>query len=368
MKRVVMLSTTASGGMAQVVQSLQSSGLFRRYGIEMISTHERGSNGRRLRVFITGLLRYLALLTSFQISVVHAHVAMRGSFWRKSIFLWLARLFRIPILVHLHGSQFEEFYEKECGSIRRALVRALFRQAFTVIVLSQKWRDYIGRIEPHARLTIIYNFVARNDEPHGFRDKLPAQSSNVILFLGELGQRKGIYDLVRAMPSVVADFPHAKLVAGGSGETDKVADLARECGVEKAVELPGWVSGNLKACLLAEAAIYTLPSHNENFPVSILEAMTVGLPIVSTPVGGIPDMIRNGIDGYLVEPGSVEQLAQRIKELLGSAELRKYMGANARQRVTDTFHPDGAIAAIQTLYAACGAAVFEPNDQPCRIS
>jgi glycosyltransferase involved in cell wall biosynthesis len=227
------------------------------------------------------------------------------------------------------------------------------------VVLSEKWRAYIAAAEPQARVVIIHNFV---DLPrlHAAIERIAVKrADNVILFLGEIGQRKGIYDLVRAMPGIVALCPDARLIAGGSGELEQVADCARSVGMEHAVSLPGWVAGEDKMRLLANAAVYVLPSHNENFPVSILEAMAAGLPVVSTPVGGIPDMIRNGQEGYLVEPGDTAKLAEAIGGLLAQPTRRLQMGESAQRRLRERFSADDAIAAFSALYGESGAFVHD---------
>ena len=364
MKRVVMLSTTAPGGMAQVVKNLRECGLFDRYGIRLISTHDRGSAVARSAIFIAAFAQFLRLLLSAQVSAVHAHVAMRGSFWRKSIFLWTARLFRRPFLVHLHGSQFETFYEKECGPLRQALVRALFRHAHAVIVLSENWRAYISRIEPRARVLIIHNFVNIEALQQDLAASRTERDAQAILFLGELGHRKGIYDLIRVMPTVLAECPSAHLYVGGTGEMAKVEEAVSSAKVGHAVTLLGWVVGADKIKALARSSVYVLPSYNENFPVSILEAMSAGIPVISTAVGGIPDMIEDGVDGYLIQPGEVERLGGHLRRLLTDRTLRERMGSAALRKVRQHFGPDTAIHTIETLYRECGATVVGALSPP----
>ena len=113
--------------------------------------------------------------------------------------------------------------------------------------------------------------------------------------------------------------------------------------------------GREKVRLLAEAAIYVLPSYNEGVPISILEAMSVGLPIVTTPVGGIPDVIRDGEEGFLVSPGSIDQLVGRIVELLSNENLRKHMGDAAQRRLRTDYSPEGSLSTLMALYESHGA-------------
>jgi len=88
--------------------------------------------------------------------------------------------------------------------------------------------------------------------------------------------------------------------------------------------------------------------------------MSVGLPVIATPVGGIPDVLRDGEDGYLVPPGSLSELSRRIIELLSSRGLRETMGENARRRLHSKFSPDTAVPALIALYRQYAADAARP--------
>jgi glycosyltransferase involved in cell wall biosynthesis len=230
-----------------------------------------------------------------------------------------------------------------------------------VIALSENWRGYLARIVPAARIVVVPNMVDGAAVQAGIEASGQARSPNGILFLGEIGKRKGIYDLVCVLAQVAAAHPAAHLVAGGSGELDEVRRLARDLGVEASLELPGWVAGEEKLRRLAEASVYVLPSYNENLPVSILEAMAAGLPVVSTRVGGIPDAVRHGVDGFLVEPGAKEDLAEHVLRLLHDPGLRERMGASGRRRALEQFAPAAVLAPLEQIYAAIGGFSSAPT-------
>ena len=360
-----MLCTAAPGGMAEVVANLRRSGLWERYPTRLLVTHERAPLARRLAVALRALAVFAGLLATRRVALVHAHVAMRGSFWRKSLFLGLARACGVPTVVHLHGSSFVEFYEKECGPLRRRLVRGALEGASAVLALSEHWRSYLARIVPAANVVVVPNMVDAEAVQADIERTRARRSAGGILFLGEIGKRKGIYDLVYAMTQICAAHAEARLVAGGSGELEGVRRLARDLGVEERLALPGWVGGDAKARLLGEAALYVLPSYNENLPVSILEAMAAGLPVVSTRVGGIPDAVRHGSEGFLTAPGEPEELARYVMRLLGDPELRERMGRNARRRALEEFSPAVVLAPLERLYAAiCGPASAPRASRP----
>jgi glycosyltransferase involved in cell wall biosynthesis len=346
--------------MAEVVKNLRDSELSTAFRTRVIVTHDGGGIGRRIAFFLKALTQLTGLLLASQVALVHLQMAAHGSCWRKSAFLLLAQLFGVPTLLHLHGSEFRDFYEKECGRLRRRLIRYVLESASTVIVLSARWHAYLATITSGARLLTIHSFVNVKRLSEAERASVP-RSSNTILFIGLIGRRKGIYDLVRALPEVIKAMPDARLVAAGTGEIDAVRRCAREAGVDDRVLLPGWVSGVDKLRLLEEAAVYVLPSYNEGVPLSILEAMTVGLPVVATPVGGIPDVLRDGEDGYLVPPGSPNELSRRIIELLNDRGLRERMGESARRRLHAKFSAHIAVPALIALYQEYGADAALPR-------
>ena len=341
--------------MAQVVSILRDTKLFTDFSVRVIVTHTDGGAFKRCATYVRAVTSFLGVLVTRQAVLVHAHVAAHGSFWRKSTFLTLARIFRVPTILHLHASQIRDFYETDCGPFRRRVIRHVLEHASTVIVLSKRLQAYIGTIAPRATTTTIHNFVDISRFEMEAKRASVERSSSMLLFLGNIGHRKGIYDLIRALPAISRSIPEVRLVAGGTGEIDAVRRSAIELGIEKHVLLPGYVSGPEKFRLLAEAAIYVLPSYNEGVPISILEAMSVGLPIVTTPVGGIPDVIRDGEEGFLVPPGSIDELTRRIIQLLGSEDLRKRMGENARRRLRTQYSPEVSLGALTALYQSHGA-------------
>jgi glycosyltransferase involved in cell wall biosynthesis len=268
-------------------------------------------------------------------------------------------LFAVPTLLHLHGSGFWDFYEKECGPLRRRFIRYVLEHASTVIVLSDRLHAYAARTVPGARLVTINNFV--NLKRLSDAERLAVRrSSNTILFIGLICHRKGTYDLVRALPAIIKEVPEARLVAAGPGEIEAVRRCAREVGVEDRVLLPGSVSGFDKLRLFEEAALHVLPSYYEGVPFSILEAMAAGLPVIATSVGGIPDVLRDGEEGYLVPPGSLSELSRRIIELLNNRELRERMGENAQRRLHSKFSSETAIPALLALYKRYADAAAVP--------
>lgn len=345
---IIMMCTTARGGMRSVVDGYRDGGFFEKWGVSLIDTHVEGGYISRFRVFCFALFRFVGLLARREVDGLHCHVAAYGSFWRKSIFASLAHLSKVPVILHLHGSRTKEFIAQQPGW-RLGMIRWQLRKANAVIVLSGSWKDYILSIEPSARVRVIPNGVTL---PQEYPSDTTGNKCVNILFLGEIGERKGVYDLLRALQGVLRECTNVRLQIGGKGEIERAQALVRELGIEHAVEFRGWVIGDEKKALLGGAGIYVLPSYNEGLPMSILEAMSWKLPIVSTTVGGIPELVRDGEEGFLISPGDIAALTTGLVKLTSNASLRQSMGQKALIRVEQGFSSRYVSESIDDLYLA----------------
>jgi glycosyltransferase involved in cell wall biosynthesis len=351
-RQIVMLGTRfdTMGGISSVVNVYRDGGLFERCPVTYLATHCDGSAMQKLSIFITAFFRFAALLLTGRMGLVHVHMSSRASFWRKSCFLLPAYLFRIPAILHLHGSEFAVFYEQECGSAAQRFVRFVFNSASRVVVLSENWKRWVQGISHNPFVIPIYNPVMTLRQMQPWENRKPG----VVLFLGRLGKRKGVYDLLTAACRVAAHCPELKLRLGGDGELEQVTDCARELGLAERVDLLGWVRGDDKERQLDEAWLYALPSYHEGLPMSILEAMAAGLPVLSTPIAGIPEAVTDGVEGFLVPPGDTDMLADRLERLLTEPGLACRMGEAARRKVDTTFSSVTILPRIEHLYSELG--------------
>lgn len=346
---ILMVGTSAPGGINEVMRGYERDGLFEKWSIRRIDTHCPGSLATRLGAAMKGFGKAFALLATGKVDAIHAHAAMRGSFWRKSILVLAGRLFRIPVLLHLHGSEMKQFYAEQ-PRWAQAVIRATLRQARVVIVLSSGWERYIAEIAPGTRLVVLPNYSV--PVPTGPAEAQAGDKPRfVFLFLGALIDRKGVYELLPAFAALEREFDDVELWMGGRGEDAKVQALMASLGLGR-VRLLGWVAGEEKTRLLQTADAFVLPSKNENLPLSIVEAMSAGLPVISTRVGGIPEMFSDSVQGLLIEPGSIEQLLAAMRSLRADPERARAMGARAMQNYRSRFSQESVIPQLECLYAA----------------
>lgn len=337
-------SLATPGGMSAVLRCYLQQDWFSKWRIEYLSSYE--GHAFPLQGWVMGgvLLRLLRRLLLGKVALVHLHSASRGSFWRKSLLCWLADTFAVPYVYHLHSGEFPAFYRRQPASVQK-WVRRTLRRAACVVVLTQSWRTELAAIEPGARIEVVGNPVS---VPKGLPTERP--SNRCVLFLGRFDEKKGIFDLVRAVPRVLEALPDTTFVLAGDGRQEEVRRLACELGVEKQVRLPGWLDGEAKESALAAASVLVLPSYHEGLPVSLLEAMAAGVPVVATRVGGIPELLREGQCGVLVEPGDTVTLATALVEVLERKELRQSLRENAFAQVRETYSEEAVFGKLDELY------------------
>jgi glycosyltransferase involved in cell wall biosynthesis len=348
---VVMIGTSIEmkGGISTVVSILKNAGLFERCGVEYISTHRDGQFSAKLAIFIRAWLRYLKLLYSGRVAVLHAHTSFRASFWRKTLFILPTFLQRVPGILHLHSGGFQEFYEKECSVQQQRFVHWLFTRTSRVVVLSESWRQWVKSTVPLANVEIIPNPI-QISVPQSEEKRL----SSSLLFLGNLCKNKGVYDLLHAVKHLLPSYPNIHVLLCGDGELEAVRAQADSLKIQNHIKFLGWISGCNKLRHLKEASIYVQPSYKEGLPMSVLEAMAHGLPVVSTPVGGIPEAVSDGVEGFLVQPGDIQMLADRIARLLDDPDLRNRMGEAGRIKVEKKFSTDVILPQIERIYQDLG--------------
>lgn len=348
--RVLMFgpSLNVTGGMTAVVNNWIDVGIEDLVELKYISTidyNESGNYFKKLANAVRSYVKYVTTKTK-DYDLIHIHLAYDMSFYRKLIIVIIGCLKKDLIFVHLHGSEFERFYTNS-GWFQKKLISWMFNHTSALLVLSKKWKLFVETICDNSNINILYNGA----DPEHFMPYLPKSNNSInILFMGVLGRRKGSYDLIEAFIPIYNKFPNVNLILGGDGEIDKTHSIIIDKGIDDRVKLMGWLSGQNKIDAFRNADIYVLPSYNEGLPVSILEAMAAGLPIISTPVGGIAEAVIEGVNGYLVNPGDIKSISRNLAHLCEDDSLRKIMGEESIRLINEKFHLRNSIEELHVLY------------------
>jgi glycosyltransferase involved in cell wall biosynthesis len=198
-----------------------------------------------------------------------------------------------------------------------------------VLLLSREELEQWRRWAPSARFELVRNpFVP---SPQACELARAARRSNLptVLFVGRLEPQKGILDLLDAF-SVVCRTERCRLVLAGSGNAERVRKIAAEAGMTESVEITGYLHGDAIWGAYADADIFVLPSYREGLPTVILEAMSFGLPVVTTRIRGAADLLDDEQNALFVPVGDPESLASAILRLLKDPGLRTSMGERNR--------------------------------------
>lgn len=351
MKTIVMIgpSPASKGGMATVIKNLLNAPRLAEPGMLFIPTQVDGNRFRKVAVCVFALIKLLYLLLVRRVTLLHVHVASGNSFLRKTLFIWLAYLARCPVVLHLHGSEFRGFYEQKLGWAGRWLVKRSMEKAASVVALSTSWSQWLQEGLGLVNVVVIHNGVPELMQSRDDVSPVPR-----ILFLGQLGARKGADTLIDAMKKVVLQVPSAVLEFGGDGNLELYRCQAKS--LSENVRFLGWINDHEKAEALRRASVLCLPSWNEGLPMSVLEAMGAGLPVITTPVGGIPEAVKHGINGYLVQPGDVNCLADQIIRVLRDPDLQHRLGAEGKRIHAERFSEEAMAKAFEELYRSCAVA------------
>ena len=328
-KRVLVIATSSNtrGGITAVIKAHQESNFWEEWNCIWIETHIDKSYLMKFFYFIKSFIKFLYFIN--KTSLIHCHLSGPVSVIRKLPFLLIAKLMDIPIIIHFHA-----FSSK--SNISKNYIKfysVVFDMAEKIIVLSENWKDGILKDFKYDtnKVKVIYN-PCPNVLP-----KMIKECEKYILYAGTLNERKGYKDLIKAFSKIAYNYPDWKLVLAGNGEVENGKVLAKKYKIYSQVVFKGWVFAEEKQKIFNEASIFCLPSYAEGFPMAVLDAWAYGLPVISTPVGGIPDVAIHGENMLLCEPGNINCFARNLKLLINDDKMRKKLIKASKEFSTGKF-------------------------------
>ena len=339
----VFIGKNAPGGMASVVLSYKPFFEKFRYITSWKDSNKLVKGLFSLSAFVK---LFFNLLCHPEIKIVHFHTAEKNSFWRKTALMEIAYFFNKKVIMHMHGATFKDFYSNASEVVQKRILLKI-QKMHKIIVLSNSWQEWFISIGISPQKIAIINNIICHPRVH------PTNSNSTkihLLFLGEIGDRKGIFDILKTIYENHVYFSQRIVFKiGGNKNEDKLKERIKEYHLEDFVCFEGWVSGEKKEELLSWADIYILPSFNEGLPIGILEAMSYNCAIIASSVGGIPDIITHNKNGMLVAPGNTCEIYQALKLLIDDRDrLRSFQMMN--NHLITSYYPECVIKQLQTLY------------------
>ena len=287
----------------------------------------RDNGGFVLSIVNTALLicRIWYLQLGGRLAAVHVNLGDNYSAVRKGVLTILSRLSGAKVLVHFHGVVLDAQWRR-AGPCMRWLIGVPFRAASTTIVLGRIWQQWLVQdlgVSPD-RVTVVANGVPVPD--YGGRDHLTPRPQVEIVFVGNLLKRKGVDDLIAAAAVLKDEARPWRLTFAGGGDIAGYQEKTRAMGLSNRIQFVGWIDAPQIAAMLAKSDIMVLPSYYEGLPLVILEAIGAGTPVICTPVGAIPEFLKDGETVLFVEPGDVRGLAAALKRLIFDPAMRQTLG------------------------------------------
>ncbi|HEY7934760.1 MAG TPA: glycosyltransferase family 4 protein [Solirubrobacteraceae bacterium] len=302
---------------------------------------------------MVALWKLIGVVAETSPDVIHAHSSKAGALTR------LARVMRLrtPVVYTPHGYSFASRFAQ--GIEQRAyreIERALALLASRVVCVCEAEARLARSVGPDSRVRVVYNGIAPAQAgPVDHRMAQLSQVGPVVCAIALLRHEKGLQTLIDAMPGVLAGHPQTQLAIWGDGPTlDDLKAQAARLEVNHAVHFLGLCTDPLAA--LRGADVFVHPSWSEAFPYVILEAMSVGLPIVASDVGGIGEALTDGKSGLLVPAGQSHPLTRALIDVLGDTELRTSMAEGARDRLEERFTLERMLEGLTGVYGEVSAA------------
>jgi glycosyltransferase involved in cell wall biosynthesis len=302
--------------------------------------------------------RLAGLIRELRPQVLHTHTAKAGAVGRTAALL--ARDARPPIIVHtFHGHVLRGYFGPVSSGFFRMLERSLASTTTALVAVSPEVRDdLVGLgVAPREKFTVIRLGVELGERV-GATPETRARARRMmgipdgrftVGWIGRMTAVKRTDDILLAFKRLVEGGVDSCLCLVGDGpDREETERLAHDIGIVERCLFLGYQDDVAPFYAAFDALV--LPSANEGTPVSVIEALAGGRPVVATRVGGVPDVVRDGVDGFLVEPGDIDALAERLGRLAADPALAGRMGEAGRARVLERYSVERLVGDVDALY------------------
>lgn len=295
-------------------------------------------------------LKYIEFIFKIiKVDILHINPSLdRKSFFRDALFAWITLLLSKKLIVYWHG--WDELYERKIinSIILSWIARHSFYKAHATIVLGTLFEQKLRAMGYKNNIYIETNSAENKFIKLHKHKYLKSGEQIILLFISRLEIDKGVYIAIETLKLLNKQFKNFKLVIAGKGpEEENIKNITYS---SNDIEWKGYVIEEEKHKLLTSSHIMFFPSYfPEGLPITVLEAMMYGLPIVTRPVGGIPDIIRNGVNGYMIDNLSPEDNAIKIKEIVYTHGLYQRMSMNNIEK-SKMFEPQLVRERIYSYY------------------
>lgn len=280
--------------------------------------------------------------------VLHVLSTAGLGFFRNSVHIWLAKKKRVKTVFHLLG-QIDDLY-RDAGPNMKKLIKKCLDLSDVHIVQSPLLAEIVRAVTCRPVYS-VFNGVKVNDfTPEEGYSKSSGSRIRVIA-LGVPGHKKGTFDLLEAASRLKKKDINIEFLFVGAGDIDRFNKLAEKMDVADSVCFTGSVDDKKRIELLKTSDVFALPSHAEGQPIALLEALAAGLPVVSSTVGSIPEVVKEK-NGFLVKPGDVDNLVKHLEVLATNKFVREEMGRFNAREALEKYRVERVMSEIDNIYAS----------------
>ncbi|MGB8452076.1 MAG: glycosyltransferase family 4 protein [Anaerocolumna sp.] len=325
--------TKSKGGMATVIRGIsEDSNLNQMFDIDIFESYIDGSKIIRLLYTIYSYLKFCTIYKKYDL--FHVHMASYGSTFRKAFYISTLKRHGKKVIVHIHGASYLVFFDKLKQEKKQCVIDTL-KSADMVIALSDKWKESFVSTFGLTNCVSLNNGINIDEFAGARSDTIRYKDS--FLFLGRLGTRKGAYDLIEAIDRAAKKGVNITCYMAGDGEIQKVKAIIKEKQLENHIIINGWVDFEGKIELLKKVSTVVLPSYNEGLPMAILEGMASQKAIITTRVGAIPEVVKDGENGFVIEPGNIDALTAALISCSNNVNILERMALNNSLKINNEF-------------------------------
>ena len=328
------------GGLGTMTREMEAGLRVRGKTAIVLNTRSEGTVLKSLYETPFAISAFILQMLMYKRCVVHVQLTQRLSIVREGMFVLLAVLFQRRAILHHHGADFPDSISR-AHPILKWLAGIVCRAADVNIVLGQRWKlvlhEYLG--VDQTKVIIVNNSIRTSSNADRIVHK-PLGKPVKLLLLANLTPRKGVKEALLALQALRAAGVDAVLSLAGGGQIERYSQVAKELTVAEFCTFHGWIDHPSTVKLLSNSDIMIVPSHSEGFPMSIIEAFAANLPVITTPVGSIPELVTDGIECLFVPVGDPVALKSAVQKIISDSELSRRIAQNAYLKFQQALNHD----------------------------
>ncbi len=338
---VVMTGTSehSAGGITSVIKLIKQMPVWEDYGIYWLETQADGNLLKKLWCVIIAAIKSPFCIAKSKI--VHFQMVPGITLVTQFPALFFAKLFNKKIVMTIHiGNQLEPYAKDK-------IFKWWLNRSDLILLLAKRWEKLFVELYPDVKVPLDVLYNACEIRPFiSMKDK-----KKLILFAGTHDTNKAPDLLINAWATLKDSYPDWQIAFCGNGNVSYYKKIANEKGLDDSVVFKGYIVGDEKEQYFHDASVLCLCSYMEGFPMTVLEAWSHGIAVITTPVGGLPDVIEDGSNCLVFPTGDSDKLAEQLSRIIGDEALRERIGMAGYKCAQDVFSFDVINKKLDDIYS-----------------